>query len=68
MRYRELIEGLKILAQTETNKEESFNVCAEHDCIWAGNSEVKVSPEDRATLLKLGWVFDRDVERWLAYV
>ena len=40
--------------------DERFNVCAEHDEIWAGPDAEVVTDEDKKRLYELGWTESRE--------
>ena len=53
--YREIIEGLQILASLEGEDLDYFNVQAEHDEIYAGPHVAFVSEDAKKKLEELGW-------------
>lgn len=70
MTIKNLLEGLKILAETE-DAEDPCGVHAEHDQIWAGKGrpgEPSQLPHDRAKLGACGFHWDRYIGCWSAYV
>lgn len=62
----EIAEGL-LLINKHTNRP---SICAEHDVIYAGDTEVleKMSEEDCRTMLLLGWHWSSDVDCWASFV
>jgi hypothetical protein len=58
--YRQVIEGLQILAAVEGGLDK-HSVMAEHDILYAGPSVSDIDDQTRALMLELGWfVSDAD--------
>ena len=64
--YRQIIDGLQLLATCEKNGLDAFGVQAEHDEIFAGPPLEEVSAEVGAQLEELGW-HHTDADCWGIY-
>ena len=64
-KFRDIIEGLEILAKYEPEGKESQIAGAGHDIIWV--SDKKVSEDDERQLGLLGWHWNRDGDCWSHY-
>lgn len=58
----QVIEGLQVFA-----KYDEHNVCAEHDIIYA-RAYTDLTPEDTATLERLGWHWSKQADSWGVFV
>jgi hypothetical protein len=65
MKIGELSDGLRIIIKYVGAG--TYCVCTEHDQIWAGDDDMKITHEDRIKLLALGW-FESDEGGWSAHV
>ncbi len=65
---RKILEGLKIIEKYLDDGEEG-NISAEHDIIYAGGNKLidEISPEDKAKMEELNWIFDGDVESYFHF-
>jgi hypothetical protein len=64
--YREVIEGLQILASVDGESLDDFNVQAEHDEIYAGPHVAFVSEDAKKKLEELGWLVS-EVDRYCIF-
>lgn len=60
--YKQIIEGLTILAKHDKDGFEGHLGGADHDIVYGHQASMlnKMSDEDRAKLNELGWHFDED--------
>ena len=79
--YAKLIEGLEILGSYEREGLSSYNVTADEDKIWAGpmvdcfgyytvdeDTARPMSEDDMVRLAQLGWCWDGDIQRYVAWL
>lgn len=65
--YKEVIEGLQILAKY--SEDDEHQIAAEHDELYAGPDDPSVVTEDdRGRLNELGWRFDPGLGCWRRFV
>ena len=64
--YRQIIEGLQLLATCDKGGLDAYSVQAEHDEIYAGPDIGSVSPEVSSRLEELGW-HHSDADCWAIY-
>jgi hypothetical protein len=66
MTVTNIIKGLTIIQKA--NPSHDYFVNAEHDIIYAGDTDCEMSDADRNELDELGWEIDDDIDRWYAHV
>ncbi|HYF56697.1 MAG TPA: hypothetical protein VEA41_20765 [Salinarimonas sp.] len=64
--YKQIVEGLQLLATCDPGGAETHNVDAEHDIIYAGPDISEVSDAVAARLEAIGW-HRTDADRWGIY-
>lgn len=79
MKFKDIIEGLQILAKYEKEGLETFTVGADYRVFWACYAKVedyeksltdsRITPEDAARLKELGWfIASKENNAWTAFV
>ncbi len=63
-----IIEGLQLINKSKPEGKHDYHIRADHDVIWAGSLEWKMSKEDKKRMKELGWDCDSDADGWRAYV
>lgn len=66
MTIENFAEGLSLMVKHGAS---GYSVAAEHDIVYATNArELKLTLTEYRKLRKLGWLVDKEVESWYAYV
>jgi hypothetical protein len=68
MTVENIIKGLQIIEKSRPAKESPHHFRAEHDEIFAGSLDWKMSKEDKQSLKELGWSRDKDADGWRTLV
>lgn len=64
MEVSKIIEGLQIIQKSKPTKESDYHFRAEHDEIFVGSLEWKMSDDDKKRMEELGWEADEDIDGW----
>jgi hypothetical protein len=68
MKVSSIIEGLQIIQKSKPESESDFHFRAEHDQIFAGSLNWKMSAKDKKRLDDIGWEQDEDADGWRALI
>lgn len=68
MKVSYIIEGLQIIERSKPDYGSDYHFRAEHDEIFVGSLDWKMSDEDKVRMEDLGWEADEDVDGWRASI
>lgn len=64
MKDENFVLGLQLILKSKPKSSGDYNLRAEHDLFIVGELSWKISKEDKYTLGKLGWEYNKDVDGW----